>query len=187
MASPFGTNNPGIAGLDEITSLEEDLLADYSSGVVKILENTAPSAEAGYGKIYVKSSDSLLYFKDDGGTEYGLTVSSTPYLTWNEETGTSATMAVNNAYIANNAAKVTLTLPSTASVGDTIRVVGKGAGGWRIAQNAGETIYYGIQSTTSGTGGYLEYNHRRDSVELVCVTTNSDWQVISSIGNIIYA
>jgi hypothetical protein len=43
------------------------------NGVMSLQETTAPSATAGYGKLYVKSSDSLLYFKTDGGTEYDLT------------------------------------------------------------------------------------------------------------------
>lgn len=42
-------------------------------GAISLDEITAPAATAGYGKLYVKSSDSLLYFKDDGGTEYNLT------------------------------------------------------------------------------------------------------------------
>lgn len=105
-------------------------------------------------------------------------------ITWNEETGTSATMAVNNGYIANNAALVTLTLPAAAAVGDSVRVTGKGAGGWRIAQNAGQTIYFGTSTTTTGVGGRLDSTEVRDGIELVCVTANNDWNVISSIGNI---
>ena len=34
----------------------------------------APSATSGYGKIYVKNSDSKLYFKNDSGSEFDLTV-----------------------------------------------------------------------------------------------------------------
>jgi len=105
-------------------------------------------------------------------------------LTWNEETGTSATMTVGNGYIANNASLVTLTLPTTAAIGDTVRVTGKGAGGWRIAQNAGETINFGSSTTTSGATGYIEFTQQYDSVELVCITADTVWNVISSVGNI---
>jgi hypothetical protein len=42
-------------------------------GALSFDEIVAPSSTAGYGKLYVKASDGLLYFKDDGGTEYGLT------------------------------------------------------------------------------------------------------------------
>lgn len=189
MSSPFGTNNPGIGGLDELTVDEEALLTALGTGVLNLVETTAPSAEPGYGKLYTKASDSKLYFLNDSGVEFDLTAGGGgggTGITWSEETTTSATMAVNNGYIANNASRVTLTLPDTAAIGSIVRVAGKGAGGWRIAQNAGETIYYGVQQTTTGTSGYLESNHRRDSIELVCITANTDWQVISAVGNVVY-
>lgn len=109
---------------------------------------------------------------------------STNVMTWNEVTGTSQSMAVNNAYVANNAGLVTLTLPATAVLGDRVKIVGKGAGGWRIAQNSGQVIHFGNQDTTSGVGGRLDSTNRYDNVELVCITANTDWAIISSIGNI---
>jgi hypothetical protein len=105
-------------------------------------------------------------------------------LAWSEITGTSASMVINTGYIANNAGLVTLTLPSTAAQGSVIRVTGKGAGGWRIAQNASQTIFFGTSSTTTGVGGRLDSTATRDTVEIVCVTANNDWNVLSSIGNI---
>jgi hypothetical protein len=93
-------------------------------------------------------------------------------------------MAINNGYIANNAGLVTLTLPSTAALGSIIRVTGKGAGGWRIAQNSGQTIYFGTSTTTTGTGGRLDSSAQRDGIELVVVTANNDWNVLSVQGNI---
>lgn len=106
--------------------------------------------------------------------------------TWTEVTGTSQAMAINTYYIANNAALVTLTLPDTAALGSVIKVVGSGAGGWKIAQNASEAINFGNKTTTTGTGGYIASTHRYDAVELVCITANTTWNVISSIGNITY-
>ncbi len=103
---------------------------------------------------------------------------------WTEVTGTSAGMAVNNGYIANNAGLVTLTIPTTAAIGDIVRVTGKGAGGWLIAQNAGETIYFGASTTTTGVGGSLASTLARDGIELVCVTANNDWNVLSVQGNL---
>lgn len=105
-------------------------------------------------------------------------------ITWNEETGTSATMAVDNGYIANNAALVTLTLPDTAAVGSVVRVTGKGAGGWKIAQNASEIIHFGTTDTTTGVGGSLASTETYDAVELVCIVADTEWVVLSSLGNI---
>jgi len=105
-------------------------------------------------------------------------------MTWNEQTGTSDTMAVDNGYIANNAGLVTFTLPTTAAVGSVVRVAGVGAGGWAIAQNASEIIHFGNQDTTTGTGGSLASVNRYDAVELVCVVADTEWSVLSSQGNI---
>lgn len=107
-------------------------------------------------------------------------------LTWNEVTTTSASMSVENGYIANNAGLVTLTLPATAAIGSVINVVGKGAGLWRVAQNAGQTIHFGSIDTTTGVTGYLEATVRYDCISLLCITANTDWVVVSSVGNITY-
>ena len=101
-----------------------------------------------------------------------------------EVTGTTQPLAINTRYRVNNAARVTLTLPDTAPVDSEIEIIGVGAGGWRIAQNAGETIHFGNLSTIAGISGRLDSTHRRDCVKLVCVVANTDWQVVSSIGNI---
>jgi hypothetical protein len=115
-----------------------------------------------------------------------ITISSTGSgYTWTEVTGTSQAMAINNAYIANNAALVTLTLPATAAVGSSQMVQGKGAGGWRIAQNSGQTIRFGNASTTTGVGGSLSSTNRYDSIELVCITANTEWAVLTGPQGII--
>lgn len=113
-----------------------------------------------------------------------ITIASNGATAWTEVTGTSATMAVDMGYIANNAGLVTLTLPTTAALGSVIRVTGKGAGGWKIAQSSGQTIFFGTSTTTAGAGGSLASTATRDGVALVVVTANNDWNVISSIGNI---
>lgn len=46
----------------------------------------------------------------------------------------------NNGYLATNDAQVTITLPTSPNVGDIVRVSGPGIGGWKIAQNAGQSI-----------------------------------------------
>lgn len=101
-----------------------------------------------------------------------------------EVTGTSQAMVVDTIFIANNAGLITLTLPTTAAIGDTMKILGKGTGGWEIAQGAGQTIFFGDQTTTIGATGRLNSTLQRDSIELICVTADNDWQVASSIGNI---
>jgi hypothetical protein len=105
--------------------------------------------------------------------------------TWTIVTAASQALVAENGYIANNAGQVTFTLPVAAAVGDSFRVTGKNnATGWKIAQNAGQTIYFSTAATTTGAGGSLTSSATRDTVEIICVTTNNDFQVLSSIGNI---
>lgn len=93
--------------------------------------------------------------------------------------------AVNNRYIANHATvRVALTLPAVAAAGDFVEILGKGAAGWSIAQNAGQTIHFGTSNTTTGVTGKLESSEQYDVVMAVCITANTDWVVVHSIGNI---
>jgi hypothetical protein len=106
-------------------------------------------------------------------------------LTWNEVVGTTQTAVVNNGYVCNNAALVTVTLPDTAAFGSIVRICGKGAGGWKVAQNAGETIHFGIQDTTTGAGGSLASTNQYDTVELLCTVADTEWTVLTSVGNLV--
>jgi hypothetical protein len=94
---------------------------------------------------------------------------------WTEVTGTTQAMTADNGYIANNAGLITLTLPATAAVGTAINVLGKGAGGWLIAQNASQQIRIGNAISTAGVGGSVASSHFGDSIELICVTANTLW------------
>jgi len=102
-------------------------------------------------------------------------------LSWTEVTGTSATLAVNNAYIASNGSLVTLALPTTSSIGDVIYIVGKGAGGWLISQAAGQTLNIGSVASTVGVGGSVASSNRYDSVQLVCTVANTTWTNIGGV------
>lgn len=110
--------------------------------------------------------------------------------TWTEVTTTTQTAVANNGYITNNVAQVVVTLPSTATVGNIFLLQGSGAGGWRLSQNASQTIVWdagavaGTNITTAGTGGFLSSSDRYDSVEVMCITTNTGFVVKNSKGNI---
>ena len=126
----------------------------------------------------------VLALKSDKSALEFATVSGGGGITWTEVTGTTQAASADNGYITNNESLVTVTLPSTCAVGKTIRVAGKGAGLWKIAQNAGQIIYFGDQNTTSGTAGYLAAQNQYDSIELLCITANTTFNVISAVGNI---
>jgi len=107
---------------------------------------------------------------------------------WTEVTGTTQAMAADNGYVSNNAVQVVFTAPVTAAFGTVINLVGKGAGGWKIAQNAGQNIQIGSTSSTVGATGYIESTNRYDSIELLCTTANTTWTVLGGPqGNITVA
>lgn len=81
-AVAVGPLNIGAANANAINIVTSSAtIAKFDgSGVLSLLETAAPAATANFGKLYVKSTDSNLYFKDDGGTEYQLTPPSSPTL-----------------------------------------------------------------------------------------------------------
>lgn len=106
-------------------------------------------------------------------------------LIWEEIFSISKTMEVNHGYVTNNALGVIYALPSTAILGDTIKVVGKN-GISTVLINAGQSIVFGSNSggaiiaTTSITGLKLT-----DCVELICTTAGESavFTVDESQGN----
>lgn len=104
-------------------------------------------------------------------------------LIWNEVTGPTP-MLVNNGYIANNSSLVVLTLPVTATQGKIVRVAGKGAGGWQVAQNSGQTIHVIGTDTTTGVTGSVTSQEVFDCLELLCTSANTNWTAITMNGNL---
>lgn len=107
---------------------------------------------------------------------------------WTEVTGTSQSLAVQNGYVTNNGSLVTLTMPTSAAIGDIIEVVGKGAGGWTVVYTTGQSIKFGNIATTTTTGSLASTN-ANDSIKLVCTTASGSapiFTVTSSVGNITY-
>jgi hypothetical protein len=103
---------------------------------------------------------------------------------WNTVAGTTQAVVKENGYINANAGLTTFTLPATAAVGDTFQIAGYGAGGWALAQNAGQKVYLGSRTTTAGAGGSLASTAAHDTIEVVCVVANTEFQVVDVIGNI---
>lgn len=99
---------------------------------------------------------------------------------WTIVAGASQAMVADNGYVANNAGLVTLTLPATAAAGTILGVAGLGAGGWLIAQNAGQNIQVGSVSSTIGAGGSVASTNRYDSINLLCVVANTTWVAIGA-------
>lgn len=189
-----GTNNIEIAVADATTSSKGVIQADntyftVSSGTLSLASapvntltgDTGGAIAPSSGNINIVGSSGFTF--DGSGSTLTMNAPGSIGFTWTEVTGTSQAMAVSNGYVANNASLVTLTLPATAAIGDVVRVIGKGAGLYSIAQNAGQTINVVGSSTTTGVGGSLTAVEQWDAVEIRCITANTDWAVASMTGN----
>ena len=82
----------------------------------------------------------------NGSPTFAGTVTATTFVgsgafTWQTVSGTAQQAAANTGYLAtNDTAQVTITLPAAPNVGEVVRVSGVGEGGWKVAQNEGQTI-----------------------------------------------
>lgn len=94
-------------------------------------------------------------------------------ITWNNVTTTPQAMTANNGYMANDASQVVFTLPLSFAFSTFIYVQGFGAGGWQIAQNAGQKIIIGSNSTTLGVTGYIQSTNQYDSILLFAAATST--------------
>jgi hypothetical protein len=109
-----------------------------------------------------------------------ITNSSTAFAFVNQ-TATAVTMAPMTGYICTSTANalVTLTLPAIAAVGDTYRIIGKTTGGWTLQAAAGQVVNVGSVATT--TAGTVSSSQAFDSVEIVCITANTAFSIISGV------
>ena len=71
--------------------------------------------------------------------------------TWINVTGTTQPGQANRSYLASNAALITVTLPGTPAPGDTVAITGAGAGGWKLAQAATQSIVAGPGNSVRST------------------------------------
>lgn len=95
-------------------------------------------------------------------------------------TGSTSALFLSTTHIADAAsATVVFTLPTTAAVGTTVKIVGNGPGGWSVAQNAGQNIKLNSQTTTTGTGGSLSSTNRYNTVELYCTVANTTFVAVT--------
>lgn len=117
-----------------------------------------------------------------GANSLNLEATTSGVLPWTVVTGTTFA-SPNNGYIPDSVAMITFFI-TTAAVGNIVRIAGKGAGGWQVGQGVGQTIYLLSTQTSIGVGGNIRSQNRYDCVELLCITANTEFLVISCMGNI---
>ena len=181
-ASPVWADLTSTGGTVTITGGAGTLNIESGAAVPIQFDGDAGSAVPALGVITIAGGIGVA----TSGAGSTVTISTTGGgINWSEVTGTTQAMAVNYGYLANNVAQVTLTLPATAALFSIFEVVGKGAGGWKIAQNAGQTIIWDeTLSSTTGAGGYIESTDDYDKVRLMCSVADTTFTAVGSKGNI---
>lgn len=112
-----------------------------------------------------------------------ITISTSGSSGWVDQTTNSVTMAVNTGYTADaGASLITFTLPTTSAIGDYVEINGKGSGLYTIAQASGQQIHFGNVASTSGAGGSVSSTLQFDCIRLRCITANTIWVVVASVG-----
>lgn len=113
-----------------------------------------------------------------------ITIASIGSAGWVDQTTPTVTMAVDTGYTADaGASLITFTLPATSAIGDFVEINGKAAGLYTIAQAAGQQIRFGNLASTVGVGGSVSSTLQYDCIRLRCITANTTWVVVSSVGN----
>ena len=106
-------------------------------------------------------------------------------LSWTDINSTPFTIIPDKGYTADSGSQVDFVLPTICTYGKVFRIAGKGSGGWKISQNAGQVIHIGIVNTTVGVTGSIASTHQYDCIEVLCTVANTEFTVISApVGNL---
>jgi hypothetical protein len=101
---------------------------------------------------------------------------------WQTTAGSAIQAKANTAYLITNSSAVSLTLPTSANVGDIVRVSGGASGGWQVLQAGSQSVLgnfagastVGMNWTPAGPGiGWWSVASSFDGIKLVAVPLNS--------------
>jgi hypothetical protein len=123
---------------------------------------------------------------------------------WIVVTGTTVQAQIDHGYVLTNSQIVTVTLPSSANVGDIVRIAGAGASGWQLAQNTGQSILgsflnYGNNTWYQSSASSLNWTSMASSADgtrmavtvwqgssdgvYLSVNSGATWTISSSAGS----
>jgi len=177
--SGIDTNGDGILEASEVTNTAYACNgatgatgAAGSNGVNSLIAETPEPAGVNctYGGVKVTSGidangDGILEAGEVQATSYVCNGPPGPGITWIDVTGTSVQAASNQGYLADNVAKVTITLPTAPVLGDIVSVTGVGTGGWVIGQNAGQYVRTtGLPGSPAATDHWIQTSASPDNV-----------------------
>jgi len=178
--SEVSGNGTTWVGADRIFNVGNGINTGLRSDALTILKYgdvIAPSLSIGI----INSADTrVLITKEYADANYsGGTGGTGSGITWTAVTS-NTTCSFDTGYIANSGSLITFTLPVSNNL-KTIRVTGKGTGGWQVDVPSGWTINFASIAVTDN----LQSNDSSDSIELLGLG-DDEYQVISSIGNITF-
>jgi len=148
-----GTGTPGLASLVAIVA--EPAGANCAQGGSKA--TAGPDADG----------DGVLDPAEVTSTGY-VCNGATGATTWVEVVDLAVTAQAGRGYLAKAASQVVVTLPASPRVGDVVQVSGLGAGGWKIAQNAGQQI------VTQGLPGALQGTPMAEPAQWTAIASSAD-------------
>lgn len=148
--------------------------ATLTSGQLLIGGTTSPAAStltAGTGITIANGNNSITISASSSG------------FSWTDVTGAIQLTAAENGYITDRGGGVVYTLPTTGSLGDTIKFVGK-SGIATITPGVGQQIVIGSASGLSGVTGTATSNDAGDCITLICITAGASavWRADTMIG-----
>lgn len=101
------------------------------------------------------------------------------------EIDSNVTMVENTIYYVNSPSLVTLTLPATFNKFSLFGVIGEGAGGWKVAQQAGQICRLTSTSTTLGVTGSISSANRYDNMFLRAMVADTELSATGRNGSLI--
>ena len=150
------------------------------TGVLKTLTgNIGGPISPTAGNINLLGSGALSF--SGSGSTLTLSIASGGF-SWTDVTAATQTIAAQNGYITDRGGGVTYTLPASGALGDQFIITGK-TGLWTLAQNALQKVSLGYVTTTPGASGSVSATQVKDGIEIICVTSNIEFEIIDSIGN----
>lgn len=167
---------PSAIYAESASNVNGTISAGQISGPISLAQLPAAAITNGASNVTINGT-----FTGNGS---GLTNVATGGFTWQTVSGTNQQAVVNTGYvITNNCCRVVVTLPAMANIGDIVRVTGVGAGGWEVAQNAGQAILAENLAGSLGTIGTSWV--ARDSARVWgCVASSADGsKLVAAVGS----
>jgi Chaperone of endosialidase len=97
---------------------------------------------------------------------------------WQSVAGSTVTAAANQAYLLTNNGATTVTLPTTANVGDIVTVSGVGSNGWEVVAGLGQAV------ARSPAGIYWTDNNNAPSTYWRSVASSADGTKLVAVFNV---